>query len=70
MIISSEGESEDKNTDDLSAAREKVKINRQMFIISEGESENKKTLLSAAREKVKIKRQLVFSSETQVKILG
>jgi len=31
MIISSEGESEDKNTDDLSAAREKVKIKRHDY---------------------------------------
>ena len=44
----------------MSVMRKKVKINRQMNVSSEGESENKETNgLSVVREKVKIKRQVM-----------
>jgi hypothetical protein len=44
MIVSSEGEIEDKESDDLSVVRQKVKIKRQMIVSSEGEIEDKETV--------------------------
>ena len=57
MTVSSKGEVQGKETDDLSVVRQKVKMKRQMFVSTEGEIEDKETYaLSVVREKVKIER--------------
>jgi hypothetical protein len=60
LIVSSEGQIEDKETDDLSVVREKLKVKRQMFVSSGGQIEDKETDdLSVVREKLKVKRQMI-----------
>jgi len=49
----------------LSVVRKKLKIKRQMFVSSEGESKKETVDLSVVKEKVKIKRQMIVSNEKE-----
>ena len=49
----------------MSVVRKKLKIKRQMFVSSEGESKKETVDLSVVKEKVKIKRQMIVSNEKE-----